>query len=137
MNTTKNAKGRDDEIESVWEEVSSLKECENNCIKSDDCRAVHYDGEMCFKFTHKVKPCKKIGIDFSTKIYQYTDETEYDGKRLKMLMFGHDFYIVIVLNYIQEKFKKDSILFMTFFFEMIENLFCIGVSILTCFSLYI
>ncbi|CAC5401171.1 unnamed protein product [Mytilus coruscus] len=73
MNTMKNAKGRDDEIESVWE-VSSLKECENNCIKSDDCRAVHFDGKRCFKFTDEVKPHDKTGINFSRKIcVQYTD----------------------------------------------------------------
>ncbi|CAG2244485.1 unnamed protein product [Mytilus edulis] len=74
MNITKNVKGCDDEIESVWEDVSSLEKCEDNCIKSDNCRAVHFDGERCFKFTDEVKPYEKTGIDFSRKICeQYTD----------------------------------------------------------------
>lgn len=69
-----NAKGRDDEIDSVWKEISSLEKCENNCMKLDDCRAVHYDEEMCFKLTDKLKPYKKIYLDFSRQICdQYTD----------------------------------------------------------------
>ncbi|CAG2200229.1 unnamed protein product [Mytilus edulis] len=67
MNTTKNAKGRDDEIESITKE-SSIKECVKYCIKSDDCIAVHFDGERCFKFTDQIKPYAKTGIDFSRKI---------------------------------------------------------------------
>lgn len=70
----KNAKGCDDEIESVWEEIPSLEKCEDNCIKSDDCRAVHYDRDMCFKLTDEVRLYNKIDIDFSIKICdQYTD----------------------------------------------------------------
>ncbi|CAG2244484.1 unnamed protein product [Mytilus edulis] len=73
MKTTKNVKGPDDEIESIRVE-SSIKECEKYCIKSDDCRAVHFDGERCFKFTNEVKPYEKTGMDFSRRICeQYTN----------------------------------------------------------------
>ncbi|VDI08086.1 Hypothetical predicted protein [Mytilus galloprovincialis] len=73
MKTTKNAKGPDDEIESIRKE-SSIKECEKYCIKADDCRAVHFDGERCYKFTDEVKPYEKTGMDFSRRICeQYTN----------------------------------------------------------------
>lgn len=67
MKSIKNAKGPDDEIQTVWEEPS-FKECESYCIKFNNCIAIHYDGKRCFKFTSKVEPKKKKGIDFSEKI---------------------------------------------------------------------
>ncbi|VDI43742.1 Hypothetical predicted protein [Mytilus galloprovincialis] len=63
MNATKNAKGRDDEIQTVWE-ASSLKECEIRCIKTDDCGAVYFDGLRCFKFNTKTEPKENTGTDF-------------------------------------------------------------------------
>lgn len=68
MNTTKNAKGRDDEIEPISIEFS-LNKCENKCIKSDECRGVHFDGKRCFKFKNEVVSYEKTGIDFSRKIW--------------------------------------------------------------------
>ncbi|CAG2247576.1 unnamed protein product [Mytilus edulis] len=74
MNATKNAKGRDDEIQTVWE-ASSLKECEIQCIKTDDCGAVHFDGLRCFKFNTKTEPNENTGTDFSSKIcVEFNDE---------------------------------------------------------------
>ncbi|CAC5401167.1 unnamed protein product [Mytilus coruscus] len=77
MKSTKNAKGPDDEIQTVWE-VPSFKECENDCFKSYRCVVVHFDGKRCFKFNSKVEPIMKTGINFSAKICVMPPE--YDGK---------------------------------------------------------
>ncbi|XP_052082392.1 uncharacterized protein LOC127720019 [Mytilus californianus] len=72
------------ETQKVWE-VSTFKECENHCIKSDDCSAVHFDGKRCFKFTNKVEPNEKTGFAFSTKIcIDFNDNaSEYHDNRYK------------------------------------------------------
>ncbi|XP_071147526.1 uncharacterized protein [Mytilus edulis] len=84
MNATKNAKGRDDEIQTVWE-ASSLKECEIRCIKTDDCGAVYFDGLRCFKFNTKTEAKENTGTDFSSKIcVEFSDiALEYDGDKYK------------------------------------------------------
>ncbi|CAG2244486.1 unnamed protein product [Mytilus edulis] len=85
MNATKNVKGRDDEIQTVWE-ASSFKECEIRCFKTDDCGAVHFDGRLrCFKFNTKTEPKESIGTDFSAKIcVEFSDVAlEYDGDKYK------------------------------------------------------
>ncbi|XP_063410359.1 uncharacterized protein LOC134693458 [Mytilus trossulus] len=84
MNATKNAKGRGDGIQTVWE-ASSIKDCEIRCIKTDDCFAVHFDGLRCFKFNPKTEPKESIGTDFSARIcVDFSDiALENDGNKYK------------------------------------------------------
>ena len=80
MNSTENTKGRDDEIRNVWK-VSSFVECEETCIKTDSCTAVHYDGKRCMEFNNKNTETKeRTGYSFSAKVcVQFSDVAlEYD-----------------------------------------------------------
>lgn len=84
MNSTKDSKGPDDEIDSVWE-VSSFEECEGKCMKSDDCKAVHLHGSRCFKFKNNVTPAEKTGNNFSAKICVLFNDIalEYEDNKYK------------------------------------------------------
>ncbi|XP_071147529.1 uncharacterized protein [Mytilus edulis] len=84
MNATENAKGRHDEIQTVWE-ASSFNECEIRCIKTDDCVAVHFRGKRCFKFNAKTEPKENTGTDFSAKIcVEFSDiALDYDDNKYK------------------------------------------------------